>query len=249
MANSGKDTNGSQFFITYDILPNLNGGYTIFGEVISRMDNVNKITLRDPATNRSSAQGHQDPERGNSGAMIQPGRGTDWHTPSMLQALLAGVVLALNPVFAAILIFIQLNNPSWMSASVKPYALSSMAVILLTLAICAAPSLFHSLRRVAGHPALKSDGARDFLLASLSLILGLLALGLRLITEPPGLAGGVIQPLAVILAAVPLPLDNGFPPPQPAGPLASASLGHGHVFVVPHHPAWSFWWKRWRWSC
>jgi len=135
--------------------------------------------------------------------MIQPGRGTDWHTPSMLQALLAGVVLALNPVFAAILIFIQLNNPSWMSASVKPYALSSMAVILLTLAICAAPSLFHSLRRVAGHPALKSDGARDFLLASLSLILVPLALGLRLITEPPGLAGGVIQPLAVILAAVP----------------------------------------------
>ncbi len=48
MANSGPDTNGSQFFITYDATPNLNGGYTIFGEVIEGMDVVDGLTPRDP---------------------------------------------------------------------------------------------------------------------------------------------------------------------------------------------------------
>lgn len=48
MANSGRDTNGSQFFITFSDQSYLNGGYTIFGQVISGMDVVNAITLRDP---------------------------------------------------------------------------------------------------------------------------------------------------------------------------------------------------------
>ncbi len=48
MANSGPDTNGSQFFITYAATPNLNGSYTIFGEVIEGMDVVDGITPRDP---------------------------------------------------------------------------------------------------------------------------------------------------------------------------------------------------------
>jgi cyclophilin family peptidyl-prolyl cis-trans isomerase/protein-disulfide isomerase len=48
MANSGPDSNGSQFFITYDAAPSLNGGYTIFGEVIEGMDVVYEITPRDP---------------------------------------------------------------------------------------------------------------------------------------------------------------------------------------------------------
>jgi peptidylprolyl isomerase len=48
MANAGRDTNGSQFFITFGATPNLNGGYTIFGQVTSGMDVVNAIKRRDP---------------------------------------------------------------------------------------------------------------------------------------------------------------------------------------------------------
>lgn len=51
MANAGRDTNGSQFFITFAPQETLNGGYTIFGQVISGMDVVNAITRRDPQTN------------------------------------------------------------------------------------------------------------------------------------------------------------------------------------------------------
>ncbi len=48
MANAGVDSNGSQFFITYDTIGDLDGGYTVFGRVISGMDVVKKLTARDP---------------------------------------------------------------------------------------------------------------------------------------------------------------------------------------------------------
>ena len=51
MANSGRDTNGSQFFITFGPADFLNGGYTIFGQVVQGMDVVNGITRRDPEQN------------------------------------------------------------------------------------------------------------------------------------------------------------------------------------------------------
>lgn len=51
MANAGPDTNGSQFFVTFSPQEYLNGGYTIFGQVIEGMDVVLNITLRDPQQN------------------------------------------------------------------------------------------------------------------------------------------------------------------------------------------------------
>ena len=46
MANSGEGTNGSQFFITYAAEPNLNGSYTVFGQVESGMDVLQQLTAR-----------------------------------------------------------------------------------------------------------------------------------------------------------------------------------------------------------
>jgi cyclophilin family peptidyl-prolyl cis-trans isomerase len=51
MANAGRDTNGSQFFITFSPQEYLNGGYTIFGQVVEGMDVVMDIRLRDPQQN------------------------------------------------------------------------------------------------------------------------------------------------------------------------------------------------------
>jgi cyclophilin family peptidyl-prolyl cis-trans isomerase/HEAT repeat protein len=43
MALSGKDTGGSQFFITHSPQPHLDGGYTLFGQVVKGMEVVDQI--------------------------------------------------------------------------------------------------------------------------------------------------------------------------------------------------------------
>ena len=53
MASAGPGTSsiGSQFFITYDAVPQLDGNYTIIGQVTEGMDVVQSITPRDPNQN------------------------------------------------------------------------------------------------------------------------------------------------------------------------------------------------------
>ena len=57
MANSGPNTNGSQFFITYANAGLPPQDYTIFGEVVEGMDVLQEITPRDPQLDPTAAEG------------------------------------------------------------------------------------------------------------------------------------------------------------------------------------------------
>ena len=46
--NNGPDTNGSRFFITLAPAPQMDGQYTIFGQVLSGLDILSTLTARDP---------------------------------------------------------------------------------------------------------------------------------------------------------------------------------------------------------
>lgn len=48
MAKAGASVNGSQFFITLEPAPHLNGDFTIFGRVIEGLDVVRALTTREP---------------------------------------------------------------------------------------------------------------------------------------------------------------------------------------------------------
>lgn len=43
LSNSGPNSNGSQFFLTYKAHSHLNGKYTVFGQVIDGMDTLDKM--------------------------------------------------------------------------------------------------------------------------------------------------------------------------------------------------------------
>jgi cyclophilin family peptidyl-prolyl cis-trans isomerase/HEAT repeat protein len=47
MASAGKDTEGTQWFITHSPTPHLDGGYTIFAETVSGMNTVDRIEVGD----------------------------------------------------------------------------------------------------------------------------------------------------------------------------------------------------------
>lgn len=47
MANAGRNTNGSQFFITHVATPHLNGKHTVFGRVVNGQEVVNAIRQGD----------------------------------------------------------------------------------------------------------------------------------------------------------------------------------------------------------
>jgi len=48
MANAGPNTGGSQFFVTFDATPWLDGKHAVFGEVVDGMENVLSLRERDP---------------------------------------------------------------------------------------------------------------------------------------------------------------------------------------------------------
>ncbi len=59
MANSGPNTNGSQFFITFQATPWLDGRHTVFGKVIEGLDVLDELTLRNPQENPDAPPGDE----------------------------------------------------------------------------------------------------------------------------------------------------------------------------------------------
>lgn len=59
MADSGMDTGGSQFFITLSTQPHLEGRYTLFGQVVSGLDVVDKIVRGDSIKHISIKMGDE----------------------------------------------------------------------------------------------------------------------------------------------------------------------------------------------
>lgn len=51
MANAGANTNGCQFFITYQARHELDGDYSVFGQLIAGTDVLESLTPRDPRQN------------------------------------------------------------------------------------------------------------------------------------------------------------------------------------------------------
>ncbi|HEV2661247.1 MAG TPA: peptidylprolyl isomerase, partial [Ktedonobacteraceae bacterium] len=57
--NAGRDSNGSQFFITYGPTPHLNGKHAVFGEIAdaASMNVLKSLRERDPQRDRQPGDG------------------------------------------------------------------------------------------------------------------------------------------------------------------------------------------------
>jgi len=55
MAHAGRDTGGSQFFLTFRHTPHLNGKHTCFGRVVEGMEVLTKLQRRDPQSTTTGA--------------------------------------------------------------------------------------------------------------------------------------------------------------------------------------------------
>jgi cyclophilin family peptidyl-prolyl cis-trans isomerase/HEAT repeat protein len=72
MALSGKDTGGSQWFVTHSPQPHLDGGYTVFGRVISGMDVVDRIVRGDIIRSITVSEDLKRIPKPGAGAPVQP---------------------------------------------------------------------------------------------------------------------------------------------------------------------------------
>lgn len=121
-----------------------------------------------------------------------------WHTPTILQVLLAAVVIPANLILAAVLVFVALNPTANDDLPGAQLRLFLMSAVFLGLTFPALPSLYHSIRRLLGLPPAPQASRRDFIIASAGLLLFAAGLGLLLLTEPPHLVALLLFPLALL---------------------------------------------------
>ena len=84
MALSGKDTGGSQWFVTHSPQPHLDGGYTVFGRVVSGLDVVDAIERGDLILSMTIAEGQSPTAKpasktGNKAAQTKAKKRTQRH--------------------------------------------------------------------------------------------------------------------------------------------------------------------------
>ncbi len=60
MANSGKDTNGSQFFICFGAAPHLDGKHTVFGKVVKGLEVLDQLEAAGSPSGQPSRKIHFD---------------------------------------------------------------------------------------------------------------------------------------------------------------------------------------------